>query len=470
MALGRLCALYGVLAVLVPLIVADTPANCTYADMLGTWMFSMSQGGNDRTLDCTDPGPVTNNITVQFSHFSTATLMSSKGYTYDVNGYWTLIYNQGFEFRVLNRKFFAFFKWKGEGENATSMCNEIMPGWSHDVLGRDWACFQGMRIKPQQKPQQHPPAVSRSEAKERRLQQNFKTNLDFIEQINSAQSSWQAVVYPEYEKFTRNDLIRRAGGRKSRLPHRPRPAPVSEETRLAAAQLPESFDWRKVMGLNFVSPIRDQGQCGSCYAFASMGMLEARLRVLTNNTQQFVLSPQEIVSCGKYSQGCEGGFPYLIAGKYAEDFGVVLEECYPYEGKDSSCKDTSRCGRGYATNYRYVGGFYGGCNEELMQLELVKNGPMAVAFEVYSDFMHYKGGVYEHTGLSDPFNPFEITNHAVLLVGYGRDPETGAKFWTVKNSWGEKWGEEGFFRIRRGTDECAIESIAVAADPIPLMS
>ncbi|XP_019631919.1 PREDICTED: dipeptidyl peptidase 1-like isoform X1 [Branchiostoma belcheri] len=470
MAWGKLWTFCGVAVLLVPLAVADTPANCTYADMLGTWVFSVSQGGNDKTLDCTDPGPATNNITVQFSHFSTATVMSSGGYTFDVNGYWTLIYNQGFEFRVLNRKFFAFFKWTGEGKNATSMCNEIMPGWSHDVLGKDWACFQGMRIKPEQKPRQPTPAVYHSEAKERRLQQNYKTNLDFIDQINGAQSSWQAGVYPEYEKFTHEDLIRRAGGKKSRLPHRPRPAPVTEETRLAAAQLPESFDWRKVMGLNFVSPVRNQEQCGSCYSFASMGMLEARLRVLTNNTQQVVLSPQEVVSCGKYSQGCEGGFPYLIAGKYAEDFGVVLEDCYPYEGKDSSCKDTSKCRRGYATNYRYVGGFYGGCNEELMQLELVKNGPMAVAFEVYDDFLHYKGGIYEHTGLRDPFNPFEITNHAVLLVGYGRDLETGAKFWTVKNSWGESWGEEGFFRIRRGMDECAIESIAVAADPIPLMS
>ncbi|CAH1257400.1 CTSC [Branchiostoma lanceolatum] len=470
MSRGTLWTLCGFAALLVPLVVADTPANCTYADMLGTWKFSVSKGGNDKTLDCTDPGPATNTITVQFSHFSTATVMSSDGYNFDVNGYWTLIYNQGFEFRVMNRKFFAFFKWKGEGKNVTSMCGEIMPGWSHDVLGHDWACFQGMRIKPEQKPRQPTPAVYQSEAKERRLQQNYKTNLDFIEQINGAQSSWRAGVYPEYEKFTHAGLIRRAGGRKSVLPHRPRPAPVSEETRLAASQLPGSFDWRKVRGLNFVSPVRNQGQCGSCYAFGSMGMLEARLRVLTNNTQQVVLSPQEIVSCGKYSQGCEGGFPYLIAGKYAEDFGVVLEECYPYEGKDSSCKDTSKCRRGYATNYRYIGGFYGGCNEELMKLELVKGGPIAVSFEVYNDFLHYKGGIYRYTGLSDPFNPFQITNHVVVVVGFGTEESTGEKFWIVKNSWGPKWGEEGFFRILRGADECGLESIAVAVDPIPLMS
>lgn len=70
------------------------------------------------------------------------------------------------------------------------------------------------------------------------------------------------------------------------------------------------------------------------------------------------------------------------------------------------------------------------------------------------------------TGLTDKFNPFEITNHVVAIVGYGADKETGEKFWIVKNSWGESWGESGFFRIRRGTDECSIESIAVSAQPI----
>ncbi|XP_037534392.1 dipeptidyl peptidase 1-like [Nematolebias whitei] len=86
---------------------------------------------------------------------------------------------------------------------------------------------------------------------------------------------------------------------------------------------------------------------------------------------------------------------------------------------------------------------------------------------VYPDFLHYKGGIYHYTGLTDPFNPFELTNHAVLLVGYGRCQKTGQKYWIVKNSWGTDWGEDGYFRIRRGSDECAIESIAVAAKPIP---
>lgn len=81
--------------------------------------------------------------------------------------------------------------------------------------------------------------------------------------------------------------------------------------------------------------------------------------------------------------------------------------------------------------------------------------------------MTYRGGIYHHSGVADPFSPFELTNHAVLLVGFGRCRRSGQKFWTVKNSWGAAWGEGGYFRIRRGGDECAIESIAVAATPIP---
>lgn len=197
-----------------------------------------------------------------------------------------------------------------------------------------------------------------------------------------------------------------------------------------------------------------------------MGMLEARVRILTNNSQAPIFSPQQVVSCSEYSQGCDGGFPYLI-GKYVQDFGIVDESCFPYVAKDSPCGVPQNCARVYTAEYYYVGGFYGGCSEVAMMLELVKNGPMGVALEVYPDFMNYKEGIYHHTGLADAINPFELTNHAVLLVGYGRCHKTGEKYWIVKNSWGSGWGEDGYFRIRRGSDECAIESIAVAANPIP---
>ncbi len=159
---------------------------------------------------------------------------------------------------------------------------------------------------------------------------------------------------------------------------------------------------------------------------------------------------------------CEGGFPYLIT-KYGEDFGVAMEACYPYKGQDSQC--TQQCSpRTYVTDYKYVGGFYGATDEQSMMQELVENGPMTIAFEVYRDFFNYKGGVYHHVKSTEKFsNPephWEETNHAVLLVGYGT--LNGEKYWLMKNSWGESWGLGGYFMIRRGTDECDCESEAVA--------
>lgn len=89
--------------------------------------------------------------------------------------------------------------------------------------------------------------------------------------------------------------------------------------------LPEQFDWRDRNGVNYISPVRNQESCGSCYAFGSMAMYEARLRIATNNTVQKVFSTQDVVSCSEYSQGCNGGFPYLVAGKFCSATLIFLK-------------------------------------------------------------------------------------------------------------------------------------------------
>eukprot|EP00088_Acartia_fossae_P009458 TRINITY_DN14583_c0_g1_i1.p1 TRINITY_DN14583_c0_g1~~TRINITY_DN14583_c0_g1_i1.p1 ORF type:complete len:353 (+),score=35.20 TRINITY_DN14583_c0_g1_i1:144-1061(+) len=293
-----------------------------------------------------------------------------------------------------------------------------------------------------------------------------------VDLINGAQNSWTAASYPHLQGLKTSEIERMKGGHLSRLYHKPSPKPQQTfllgGVRKSSDFLPDSFDWRNVNGVNYVSEVRNQGGCGSCYAFSSMGMLESRVKVLTKNSKSPVFSTQDVVSCSKLSQGCDGGFPYLVAGRYGKDFGVVDEECNPYNGTDSVCS-TKKCLRHYTARYQYVGGYYGACNEYEMKKALVKNGPLSVSFEVYDDFMMYKRGVYHHTNLltSSGFQPFQLTNHAVLLVGYGVEEKSGEKYWIVKNSWGTEWGEDGYFRIRRGVDECAIESIAVEAFPIP---
>lgn len=442
-----------VIAVLLPFVLSDTPANCTYEDIKGTWTFHIGPGGHDNTLDCSSKWMVESKVTVTLTYPDTA--KDDQGNS----GFWTIIYNQGFEVVVNNKKYFAFSNYTMiNSKTAVSHCSQTLNGWSHNVDESDWACYYGVKdssaIHDQTKTHYVDDSID--------LDAVYVKNLDFINAINNHTGLWKAVHYPELEGMTLRDRLLRAGGMHQN-PSFPEVAPSCPKMKSLLEDLPKSLDWRKMNGSNYVTPIRNQGQCGSCYAFSSMAMLESRLMILSKNSIKKVFSPQDVVGCSEYSQGCSGGFPYLIAGKYAEDFGVVEESCFRYMGSDSRCIESPSCKRYRATNYKYVGGYFGACNEEQILME-VQNGPVSVAFEVTDDFQQYRSGIYQHTGLTDKFNPFRLTNHAVLVVGYGE--EVGVKYWIVKNSWGAGWGESGYFRIIRGTNELNIESMAVIATPV----
>ena len=309
----------------------------------------------------------------------------------------------------------------------------------------------------------------------------FRHDQSFLDAINEAQDMFEVGHYPEFEGKTIQELQRMRGGYVSGVSlrevfpeanHKPLTKP-----KLRASQIPKNFDWRNQNGVNYVSPVRNQGSCGSCYAYSSTGMMEARIRIRSQNKSQPILSTQDVVSCSQYAQGCEGGFPYLIAGKYGRDYGFTEEACYPYAGQDSKCQPNPQpdCQpqRWRTKEYYYIGGYYGQSTQQLMQEELMANGPISVSFEVYDDFMNYKGGVYTHKWTSHlksgAYNPFKLVNHAVLCVGWG-ETDDGTPYWIVKNSWGPTWGENGYFRILRGSSEtggeCGIESITVGAIPI----
>lgn len=446
-----------VLLGLLPSVLSDTPANCTYEDIRGTWTIYVGSGGHDNTLDCSHV--ITENKMV-FTLSYPDIAKDDQGNT----GFWTIIYNQGFEVVVNNRKYFAFSNYTMINKTAAvSHCDSTLNGWSHNADESDWACYYGVKEPNAKEPNATPFTVT-TVIDDIDLDRVYVKNIDFVNAINNHTKLWKAVHYPEMEGLTLGDRLRRAGG----IPKFgrflfPGVAAVRPKTKHVVEDMPSSMDWRKWNGENYVTPIRNQGQCGSCYAFASMAMLESRLMIMSKKSIEMVFSPQDVVSCSEYAQGCEGGFPYLIAGKYAEDFGVVEEKCFPYLGTDSKCVESSTCKRYRATDYKYVGGYFGACNEEEIMMEL-QNGPVSVAFEVTSDFQHYKSGIYQHTELTDKFNPFRLTNHAVLVVGY--DEMNGVKYWIVKNSWGAGWGESGYFRIIRGVNELNIESMAVVAEPV----
>jgi len=242
-----------------------------------------------------------------------------------------------------------------------------------------------------------------------------------------------------------------------------------EEQQRLKAGLPKNFDWRNEEG-NIVTDVVSQGSCGSCYAIAMVDAITMRLRVLTKGQDQTLLSPQNVVSCSDYNQGCEGGYPYLVA-KFAEDIGLVPDYCEVYTAEDSACRiscpDNKPLKVYHVKNYKYIGGFYGACNEASMMYDLYHYGPIVIALNAPSDLFYYNKGIYDSKDTdSDDWDitktsRWEKTNHAVTCIGYGE--EDGHKYWIIKNSWGQNWGMDGYFKMTRGNDEVSAESMSVSA-------
>jgi len=193
-------------------------------------------------------------------------------------------------------------------------------------------------------------------------------------------------------------------------------------------------------------------------------MLSARHRIRQRDPTVEPFSVTFPLYCSEYNQGCNGGYAFLMA-RWSQDVGLVPESCGNYSsgGKcELRCKVSGLQQRWRADNHHYVGGYYGAANEEDMMRELVSGGPLVASFEPKPDIMYYSGGVYK--SLPNQRTEWEKVDHAVLLVGFGE--EKGQKYWVLQNSWGEEWGEKGFFRMARGSDESGIESIVVGADVV----
>ena len=213
-----------------------------------------------------------------------------------------------------------------------------------------------------------------------------------------------------------------------------RPFPNVPEGNEAA---PDSFDARDQWGAS-VHPIRDQAQCGSCWAFGASEALSDRFAIAGEDV---ILSPQHLVSCDPGNYGCNGG--YLDVAWNFMKGGVPTDECYPYTsggGDSGTCKSACHDGSAF-TMYKTNGAHRAGSATAAMN-EIMTNGPIEAAFTVYQDFMNYKSGVYEHkTGSM-------LGGHAIKCLGWGT--ESGTDYWLMANSWTTSWGDSGFFKIKRG--------------------
>ena len=202
-----------------------------------------------------------------------------------------------------------------------------------------------------------------------------------------------------------------------------------------ASALPANLDWRDHGG-NFVSAVKDQGHCGSCWAFAMTAGLEANALLRGAASRYADLSEQVLISCGEVGS-CKGG---RLNADFLMKTGLPPEQYYPYTASNGQC---SAAGADWK-EATYKIGTWGSVSRRLDSIKaaLAKYGPLPTSFLVFSDFKHYKSGIYSHaSGLSDIFK--FLGGHAVLLVGYN-DAE---QYFIVKNSWGPDWGEGGYFRV-----------------------
>jgi len=224
----------------------------------------------------------------------------------------------------------------------------------------------------------------------------------------------------------------------------------------ASIEIPESFSWTNYQGSNYLTPVKNQLNCGSCWAFATLGSLEGVIRAYYNNPHLNInLSEQDLVSCssaGDCGWGCADK-----AAKFIKNNGITTEECFPYTASNSPC---SRCSDWLQNKWSIAGYNDVPLNEEAIKKALITKGPLITYITVYSDFMAYQGGIYSHvTGKRVGLG------HLIVLVGYGS--YDGKTYWICKNSWGTAWGEAGYFKIFAG--ECGIDSICIYSldTPIP---
>ena len=202
------------------------------------------------------------------------------------------------------------------------------------------------------------------------------------------------------------------------------------------AGISPSLDWRNYNGLSYVTPVKNQGSCGSCWAFATTAELESyflKQENLPNNIEDF--AEQILVSCSG-AGSCGGGTP-SAASSYIRDTGLPPEIDYVYTTTDGSC--TSAVSGWQQAAYR-IGSWSYVCvspSVDAIKNALVTYGPLSTMFKVYSDFYSYRAGIYSYvTGSA-------VGNHCVLIVGY----DDVSQCFIVKNSWGTGWGEAGYFRI-----------------------
>jgi cathepsin B len=292
------------------------------------------------------------------------------------------------------------------------------------------------------------------------------TSASIIDRINSQNVGWVAGENAFFAGQSEEDIIPLLGA-KLNNPNRP---PVYRAKNVAnpPAQFDSRTQWPGCIGA-----VRNQGSCGSCWAFGCVEALSDRFCIASGGKYNVTLGALDPVTCDEDDSGCEGGFPE-DCWSYAVHTGIVTEECAPYNDSIPTCPPedqpclkfvpTPKCPRACSdgsswTSSKHFGKTVYSVSRNVADIEneIFTNGPVEASFTVYADFPNYKSGVYKHvTGR-------ELGGHAVKMIGWG--VLNGTDYWLIENSWTTSWGADGYFMILKGVDECGIESGIVAGLP-----
>jgi C1A family cysteine protease len=279
--------------------------------------------------------------------------------------------------------------------------------------------------------------------------ETFKDNLNFINTHNADNTKTHKVGINHFADMTDDEF------RAKITPKVDRPVDNGAhwEHESSGVKLPPTVDWRQS---GAVTPVKDQGVCGSCYTFGSTGSLEGAYQIATGNL--ISLSEQQLVDCSwgeAGNQGCDGGFASGVYQWIIDNGGIATEAAYPYLMQDGYCKANDVSSGVQVKAYVNVSG------EDDLQ-DAVAMGPVAVAIDAsHPEFRFYISGVYFQSNCG---NTTDDLDHEVLAIGYGT--YNGQDYWLVKNSWSTHWGDEGYVMMSRNRgNNCGIATQATY--PIP---
>jgi len=302
-----------------------------------------------------------------------------------------------------------------------------------------------------------------------------------INRINAMKTTWKAG-----RNFHQDVPMKYIAGLMGVHPDADKYQPPAKEPEAFNGEIPESFDAREQWpDCPTIGEIRDQGSCGSCWAFGAVEAMSDRICIHSGGEVNAHLSAENLVSCCyTCGFGCNGGFPGAAWSHWVKK-GIVTggnynssQGCQPYiipacehhsTGDRPPCSEgggTPKCIKTCDADYTvpYAEDLHFGASSysvkkrpQDIQLELMKNGPVEAALTVYEDFLLYKSGVYQHV------HGKALGGHAIRMLGWG--VEDGTPYWLIANSWNTDWGDNGYFKILRGKDHCGIESQITAGLP-----